>query len=76
MGLFSKDKQMELKVDGMHCGHCEMRVSMALKKVHGVKDAKADYEKGVATVSYADEVDVNAMVAAVKDAGYTAHPPA
>jgi copper chaperone CopZ len=75
MGLFSKDKHIELKVDGMHCDHCEMRVSMALKKVPGVKDAKADHGKGVATVTYADEVDVEAMMTAVKDAGYTAHPP-
>ncbi len=74
MGLFSKDKQMELKVEGMSCGHCEMRVGTALKKVPGVKDAKADHGKGTATVTYTGEVDVDAMVAAVKDAGYTAHP--
>jgi len=75
MGLFSKDKQMELKVDGMTCGHCEMRVSMALKKVDGVKNAKASATKGTATVMYSDEVEVDALVAAVKDAGYEAHPP-
>lgn len=76
MGLFSKDKHMELRVDGMSCGHCEMRVGMALKRVEGVKDAKADHGKGVATITYDGEVDMDALVAAVKDAGYEAHPPA
>ncbi len=76
MALFGKDKKTtDLKVTGMSCGHCEMRVKMALEKVPGVKEAKADHEKDLAIVTTEGDVDMDAMVQAVKDAGYEAHPP-
>jgi copper chaperone CopZ len=76
MPLFGKKgKTTELTVTGMSCGHCEMRVKTALEKVPGVLKAKADNTKDVAIITYEDEVDMDAMVQAVKDAGYEAHPP-
>lgn len=76
MALFGKDrKTTELTVTGMTCGHCEMRVKMALEKVPGVKEAKADNTKDVAIITSEGDVDMDAMVQAVKDAGYEAHPP-
>ncbi len=76
MALFGKNrKTTELTVTGMTCGHCEMRVKMALEKVPGVKEAKADNTKDVAIITFEGDVDMDAMVQAVKDAGYEAHPP-
>jgi copper chaperone CopZ len=78
MGLFKKSKPgktVDLTVTGMTCGHCEMRVKMALEKVQGVKKVKADNTKDMAVVTYEGEPDIDAMVAAVKEAGYEAHPP-
>ena len=76
MALFGKNrKTTELTVTGMTCGHCEMRVKMALEKVPGVKGAEADNTKDVAIITSEGDVDMAAMVQAVKDAGYEAHPP-
>lgn len=60
-----------LKIQGMTCNHCAMRVAKALKGLSGVQDAKVDLQKAEASVTY-DEATVNAekMAAAVVDAGY------
>ena len=78
MALFGKKgKQIELTVRGMSCGHCEMRVSKALSAVEGVRKAEASHEKGQAVVTLEPkaEIDVAALVAAVKGAGYEAEAP-
>lgn len=59
-----------LKVTGMTCGHCVMSVTKALQQVPGVAKAEVSLEKGEAVVHGA--ADVQAMLAAVKQAGYAA----
>ncbi len=59
--------QVELKVKGMTCGHCEMRVRKALESVPGVKSAKPDHTKGVAVVDVSGDVPKEALVKAVND---------
>jgi copper chaperone len=63
--------QTTLKIQGMTCNHCVMRVAKALKAVSGVQDARVDLQKAEALVSY-DEASVSPeqMANAVKDAGY------
>ncbi len=78
MSLFKRKEagqEIELQVTGMHCGHCEMRVANALKGVPGVKEARADHGSGSARVSTEGEVDMDALLAAVEQAGYEAKPP-
>lgn len=58
--------QVELKVKGMTCGHCEMRVKKALEAVSGVKSAKPDHKKGIVVVD-ADGVSSDVLVKAVND---------
>ena len=60
-----------LKVQGMTCNHCVMRVAKALKAVPGVQDAKVDLNKAEAVVTY-DEGTVSAdrFPSVVSDAGY------
>ena len=64
-------KKETLKIQGMTCNHCVMRVAKALKAVPGVQDAQVDLTKAEAVVTY-DEAKVNkdTMGAAVVDAGY------
>jgi len=64
-------KKETLKIQGMTCNHCVMRVAKALKAVPGVQDAQVDLQKAEATVTY-DEAKANRekMGAAVVDAGY------
>lgn len=59
-----------ITVDGMACGGCETNVEDALAEVAGVSDATADHEAGSVTVE--GDADVDALVAAVEDAGYEA----
>lgn len=78
MGLFKKDKPgqtIELRVTGMTCSHCEMRVAKALESVSGVKDAQADHNNQKAVVTVQGEVAMDDLIAAVDTAGYTAEPP-
>jgi copper chaperone CopZ len=57
---------VELKVKGMTCPHCEMRVKKALEAVSGVKSAKPDHKSGTVVVE-ADSVSTDALVKAVND---------
>ncbi|KAB1192972.1 heavy metal transporter [Haloferax sp. MBLA0076] len=59
-----------ITVTGMTCEHCEGRVEDALAGVDGVTDATADREADSATVEGA--ADIDALVAAVEEAGYDA----
>ncbi len=60
-----------LKVQGMTCNHCVMRVAKALKAVPGVQDAKVDLNKAEAVVTYDDtKVGQDKLSSAVVEAGY------
>lgn len=59
-----------LKVDGMTCMHCVGAVKKALEQVPGVEAAEVSLEKGQAVVTGA--ADVQDMVAAVREKGYSA----
>ena len=61
-----------LKVEGMMCMHCVAHVKEALEGVKGVSAANVDLEAGTATVTCAADVADDALVAAVKAAGYEA----
>ena len=60
-----------LKVDGMTCGHCSTRVEQAALKVAGVNKASVDLEAGTLAVQGGRPSQV---VAAVREAGYSAEP--
>ncbi len=62
-----------LKIQGMTCNHCVMRVAKALKSVPGVQDAKVDLQKAEAAVTYDDaKPSKDKLAAAVVEAGYKA----
>ena len=77
MALFGKKDEVKLKITGMHCGNCQQKVGEALRKVPGVKAANVDLAFHRATVTVdAESVEVGALLAAVKEAGYEAAPAA
>jgi periplasmic mercuric ion binding protein len=45
-------KVCTLKMTGMTCAGCTTAVKLAAKKVDGVKDATASYEKSTAEITY------------------------
>ncbi len=57
-----------LKIEGMTCMHCKMRVEKALKGVAGVTSAQVDLAKKQAMV--AGSADQAVMAKAVADAGF------
>ena len=62
---------LTLKIQGMTCNHCVMRVAKALKAVPGVQDAKVDLQKADAVVTYDEsKVALEKLSFAVVEAGY------
>ncbi len=59
-----------IKVDGMHCNHCKMRVEKALKALTGVSSAVVNLEAKTAEIESSTEIDDAAIAAAVDDAGF------
>ena len=66
----SEEKNMTVKVKGMMCSHCEMHVKQAIEKIEGVSNAVADHEKGTVTIETTGNVSIDAVKAAVTEAGY------
>lgn len=60
-----------LKIQGMTCNHCVMRVAKALRAVAGVQDAQVDLNKAEAVVTFDEEkVTKDKLGFAVVEAGY------
>jgi copper chaperone CopZ len=59
-------------VRGMHCGGCERTVSRALEALPGVGRAQADLVAEEVAVTFdPGRTDLDAIRAAVRDAGFT-----
>lgn len=64
--------EFTLQIDGMHCGSCVRRASQALAAVEGV--TVNEVRVGAARLtSVAEPAPVDAAIAALAKAGYTAH---
>jgi len=57
-----------VKIAGMSCGHCVMHVKKALQEVPGLKELQV--EVGKATIATEGAADLNAIKAAIEEAGY------
>ncbi|MGW2018815.1 heavy-metal-associated domain-containing protein [Streptomyces sp. NPDC001927] len=58
------------QVKGMTCGHCEGAVSSEISEIAGVSSVKAVASTGQVTVVSETALDVEAVRAAVDEAGY------
>jgi copper chaperone len=63
---------IRLDVTGMTCGHCKQRVEDALNDVPGVYNVFVDLAGNAAEVDGDDTVTREALIEAVKSAGYEA----
>ncbi len=69
----SQMEQCTLEVTGMTCGGCSSAITKALEKTPGVTSAKVSLEDARAIVEYdPDQVKLDALIAAVKGAGFGA----
>ena len=66
---------LELEIGGMTCASCATRVERKLNKLPGVA-ATVNYATEKARVQVPDDLEVDAIIAAVEAAGYTAALPA
>ncbi|MDR1541577.1 MAG: cation transporter [Clostridiales bacterium] len=64
-------EKLVLRVDGMTCGHCEIAVQEAIRKLPGIKKAKATKRKKEAIIEYDPALSTkDAIVKAINDTGY------
>ncbi|MDR2095020.1 MAG: cation transporter [Treponema sp.] len=59
-----------LNVEGMSCEHCVKHITEALEGIAGVKSATVNLKHKKAEVNHGGEVTLDAMKAAVSEAGY------
>lgn len=64
------------RVTGMTCGHCEASVVEEVTALGGVQSASASAATGTLTVHGAEDLEQARVLAAVREAGYTAEPDA
>ncbi|MBM7583121.1 sulfite exporter TauE/SafE/copper chaperone CopZ [Caldicoprobacter guelmensis] len=63
--------QKTLKLEGMSCTSCEMRIENALKKLQGVADAKASFSNSNVIVTYdADVISLDKIIEAIEKLHY------
>ncbi len=60
-----------IKVEGMHCNHCKMRVEKALKGLKGVSSAIVNLEAKTAEIESDSEIDNATIATAIDDAGFS-----
>lgn len=61
-----------VQVEGMACGHCEITIQEAVRKLPGIKKVKASKRKKQAVVEYDEAaVDLPRIKAAIAATGYT-----
>ncbi|WP_456285437.1 heavy-metal-associated domain-containing protein [Microbacterium sp. JZ70] len=64
--------EIEYRVTGMTCGHCETSVREEVGEVPGVEGIDVSAQTGRLVVSGTAEIDDAKILAAVEEAGYSA----
>lgn len=61
-----------LHIEGMSCGHCVRHVTEALEELAGVNSVRVSLEEKRAVIEHDASLNIQALVAAVAEAGYEA----
>lgn len=61
----------EVTVEGMTCGHCVGSVTKEIKEISGVTEVAVDLASGTVSIDSETPLDIEAIIAAVDEAGYT-----
>lgn len=60
-----------MKIEGMGCDHCVMRVGRAIASVQGVTEVDINLENNAAVVNFEEtRTDLEKIKTAVREAGY------
>lgn len=63
--------QETIKVEGMSCEHCEMRVKKAVEAIEGVSKAEVSLQNKQVVLEYDEgKANLEKVKAAIKEAGY------
>jgi copper chaperone CopZ len=66
-----------LNTTGMHCRSCSMMVDMTVEELEGVSAVRTDHATGETIVTFDDaQTGVDAIINAIRGAGYDAEPAA
>lgn len=63
--------QETIKVEGMSCMHCQLRVKKAVEEVEGVRKADVDLQTKQVVIDYEEgKANTEKVKAAIREAGY------
>jgi copper chaperone len=63
--------QETIKVEGMSCTHCQLRVKKAVEEVEGVRKADVDLQTKQVVIDYEEgKANLEKVKAAIREAGY------
>lgn len=63
--------EKKMRIDGMKCEHCKMKVEKALAAVPGVMKAEVNLEEKTALIQMNADVDCQLLMDAVTARGFT-----
>lgn len=61
-------KTIYVKVDGMHCCHCETTIRTSLLKIKNIKSV--EFEKNIAVINYTGEIEKYEIIRNIIKSGY------
>ena len=62
--------EFKVKVQGMNCNHCKIKVETGLKKVVGIDVAMADLVNGEVTLK-GNNINLDKVKSTIEDLGYS-----
>ncbi|MFZ5376186.1 MAG: heavy-metal-associated domain-containing protein [Patescibacteria group bacterium] len=69
----SHQKQVKLKIQGMHCVSCAMNIDMQLEELPGVINSDTNFAKSQTQLTYkSDQVDLANIKKVIEEIGYQA----
>ena len=64
-------EKIQLKVEGMSCGHCVKAVNEGVGELNGIESVQVNLEEGLVDVAYdASKVNTAAISSAIEEQGY------
>ena len=64
-------KEVNLKIEGMHCAGCSTRLEKVLNNLEGVETAKVSLEEKKATIKYDEtKISLENIKESIEDAGF------
>lgn len=62
-------KELQVKIQGMHCPNCEILTERRFKKIAGVRKVTARHAAGTAKVVYYGDLDLNTLQSTIRRTG-------